>query len=201
MSDTEYSNSSITGIILAGGRGTRMAGADKGLVPLEGCPLIEFVIEALAPQVGGFVISANRNLDAYARYGWPVVEDAIAGYQGPLAGIASALAVVKTPFALVVPCDGPRPPADLARRLHAALDAGDAELAMAHDGERLHPLHSLLRTNLRERLLADVGRGELKVQQWMRARRHAVADFSDDPAAFDNLNSPDELAAWSGRRP
>lgn len=201
MSDTELSTSWITGIILAGGRGTRMGGADKGLVALDGCPLIDFVIAALAPQVSGFVISANRNIDAYARYGWPVVEDAVGGFQGPLAGIASALAIVKTPYALVVPCDAPRPPADLARRLYAALIAEDADLAMAHDGERLHPLHSLLRTSLREHLLADVKNGELKVQQWMRARRHAVVDFSADPGAFDNLNSPDELAAWGKSGP
>ena len=175
-----------------------MGGEDKGLLSLAGRRLVEHAMESLAPQVSGFVISANRNLDEYARYGWPVVPDIVAGFQGPLAGIASALERASTPLALVVPCDGPRPPPDLACRLLAALIAGDAEIAMAHDGQHLQPLHCLLRAELREPLLADVARGHLKVQQWMRSRRHVIVDFSDQPTAFDNLNSPNELAAWGG---
>lgn len=201
MPRQNFSTTEITGIVLAGGRGRRMGGDDKGLIALAGRPLVEHAMGALAGQSRDIVISANRNLDEYARYGRPVVADTIGGFQGPLAGIAAALAEVDTPLALVVPCDGPRPPDDLARRLHAALLAGEAEVALAHDGRRLQPLYCLLRVELRGPLTADVERGHLKVQQWMRSRRHAIVDFADSIAAFDNINTPDELAAWDGRRP
>jgi molybdenum cofactor guanylyltransferase len=113
----------ITGVILAGGRGSRLGGVDKGLVPLHGRPLIEHVIDALRPQVGALLISANRNRDIYASYGYPVIADVMGDYDGPLAGMLSAMRAAGTAYILTTPCDAPSIPADLARRLAEALDS------------------------------------------------------------------------------
>lgn len=182
----------ITGVVLAGGRGSRMGNRDKGLVPLAGRPLVDHVLDALRPQVDTVIVSANRSLDTYRRYGYRVVTDTETGFQGPLAGMAAAIVHVSTPLALFVPCDGPRLPRDLARRLYQALAAADAEVAVAHDGERLQPAHSLLRAALAEELTAAVAAGERRIAHWFRGRRTVEVDFSDVADAFVNVNTPEE---------
>jgi len=127
----------VTGLILAGGQARRMSGEDKGLVDLAGRPMVERVIEALRPQVGSLLLSANRNLDRYAAYGYPVVADELDGFQGPLAGVLSALRSVATEFMVAVPCDAPCLPPDLVQRLHASCLADTADAAVVHDGRRL----------------------------------------------------------------
>jgi molybdopterin-guanine dinucleotide biosynthesis protein A len=186
----------ITGLVLAGGRGSRMGGADKGLRPLRGRPLAQHAIERLRPQVGPLWVSANRNADAYAALGAPVCADTVPGQPGPLAGVLAGLAACATPWLAVVPCDVPRFPADLVRRLAAGLQAAGAELAIAttlEDGApRAHPVFCLLPATLRDDLAASLARDERRVLQWMRRHRCAEVPF-DDAAAFANANTGDDL--------
>jgi molybdenum cofactor guanylyltransferase/molybdopterin-guanine dinucleotide biosynthesis protein MobB len=176
-----------------------MGGVDKGLVEIDGRPLVAHVLEALRPQVGPVLINANRHREEYAALGCEVVADAIAGYFGPLAGIASAMEAADTPYLLTVPCDGPLLPADLATRLHNRLTTEDAELCVAHDGGRLQPIFALLRRTLLPRLLAYVEGGGHKVEEWCHHQRLAVADFSDCAEAFVNVNTPADRAVVARR--
>ncbi len=187
----------ITGVILAGGRGQRMGGEDKGFVVLAGRPMVAHVLAALTPQVDALAISANRNLERYAEYGHPVITDTDPDFQGPLAGMAGVLARVATPLTLFVPCDGPRLPADLAARLSAALNA-DTPPAMASDGERLQPAHALVRTELASRLTADLAGGERRIANWLRSVGAVIVDFSDQADAFANVNTPQERDRLAG---
>ncbi len=186
----------ITGLVLAGGRGSRMGGADKGLQPLQGRPLAQHAIERLRPQVGALSISANRNADAYASLGVPVWADTVPGQPGPLAGMLAGLAACATPWLAVVPCDVPRLPADLVARLAAGLQAAGAELAIAVTLEggqhRAHPVFCLLPATLRGDLAAALARDERRVLRWMRRHRCAEVLF-DDAAAFTNANTGDDL--------
>lgn len=184
---------SVTGVVLAGGEATRMGGSDKGLLPVLGRPMVEYVLGAIRPQVASVLISANRNLGAYGRYGVPVVADEQIGFQGPLAGVAAALKAARTAFLVTVPCDSPFVPGDLVRRLGRALESADAELCVAHAGGRIQPVFALLRTGLLGPLLEYLERGERKVDRWFSERRMTTTDFSDAPDAFLNVNTPDDL--------
>ncbi|MBK1646255.1 hypothetical protein CKO25_16705 [Thiocapsa imhoffii] len=183
----------VTGVILAGGRGSRLGGIDKGLAVFRGRPLIESVLERLAPQVDGILISANRNQDRYRRYGYPVISDLEPGFQGPLTGILSAMLASRTGWIQCVPCDSPQCPSDLVARMQAAIGSNAVELVMAADGERLQPLFVLLRVSLAARLQADLKGGTRSAVQWMLRQTHALADFSDQTRAFLNINTPLEL--------
>lgn len=182
----------ITGVILAGGRAQRLGGSDKGLLPLAGRPLVAWVIEALTPQVAGLLISANRNLDAYRRFGYPLVSDSLEGFQGPLAGILSAMDAAPTPWLLTAPCDGPFLAPDLGARLVQALVQAGASLALASDGVRSQPLFALLPVSLAADLRAYLAAGHREVGRWMARHRAAVAEFGDRPHAFANLNAPED---------
>lgn len=185
--------SNLTGLILAGGRARRLGGVDKGLLPLGGRPLVAWAIQALEPQVGALLINANRRLDLYRGFGHPVIPDRDADHAGPLAGIASALAAAPTGWVLCVPCDTPLVPGDLATRLADALLTGEADVAAAHDGTRLQPLHALIPVRLAEALDHYLASGGGAVQGWYRSLRVALADFSDRPEDFSNINTWDEL--------
>jgi molybdopterin-guanine dinucleotide biosynthesis protein A len=184
----------ITGVILAGGRARRMGGLDKGLTPFAGRPLVAWVIEALAPQVGALLISANRNREAYAAFGHPVIADDIEGFQGPLAGIASAMDAARTPWILTAPCDGPFLAPDLAGRLLSALALEDAEIAVAFDGERIQPVYALIPVSLAPSLRGFLAAGDRKTGRWCARHRTALADFSDRPECFANVNSEEDAA-------
>lgn len=186
----------ITGVILAGGRGSRLGGVDKGLVRLRGRPLIEHAIDALRPQVGGLLISANRNRDVYAAYGIPVIADVMGDYDGPLAGILSAMRAATTPYNLIAPCDAPSLPSDLAARLVAALVREKAAVsAVVLDG-RLQPVFALLSATLVGDLEKCLQRGERGTGEWLRRQRLVEVDFSDAAGAFININTPEELQEW-----
>jgi molybdenum cofactor guanylyltransferase len=187
----------ITGVILAGGRGRRMGGLDKGLIELAGRPLVEQVVNALAPQVQTILINANRNAEIYARYGYPVVADDLHDYQGPLAGLVAAMAVATTPWFLSVPCDAPYPHPELASRLTAVLQQNRAELAIAHDGSRLQPIYALIPVTFASDIRIYLNSGERRIGYWYTTHRMAIADFSDSPAYFRNINSPEE---WENLR-
>ena len=180
----------LTVAILAGGAASRLGGRDKGLEPLAGKPLIEWVVAA-CPRSVELVIVANRNLDEYARYG-RVVTDAEAGFRGPLAGVASALAAARTSRVLTLPVDCPDPPSDLAKRL-AALDAA---ATVAHDGERRQPLFALYRVELAEAAAAGAKAGQ-GVWEWQESIGAIEVDFADERRQFHNLNTPEEFAAYA----
>lgn len=183
----------ITGVILAGGQGKRLGGVDKGLVPLHGKPLIEHVIAALQPQVGSLLISANRNRETYAAYGFPVIADVIGDYDGPLAGMLSAMRAAGTPYILTAPCDAPRLPADLAQRLCAALARANADAAVAASGGQMQPVFALLSTRLADELQKFIEAGGRGVGEWMRRQPAAVSDFPGGAGVFMNINTPEEL--------
>jgi molybdenum cofactor guanylyltransferase len=180
----------ITGVILAGGMARRMGGQDKGLVAFSGRPLIEWVIAALRPQVHGLLINANRNQEAYAVYGYPVIADDIEGFQGPLAGLACAMAAAATPWMVTAPCDGPYLARDLVERLCSALGREQAELAVATDGERMQPVYALVPVALAPSLHSFLASGERKIDHWYARHRLALADLGDRPESFANINSP-----------
>lgn len=182
----------LTGLVLAGGQGRRMGGLDKGLIEIAGRPMIEHVLDALRPQVGTLLINANRNLERYAHYGCRVLSDSQAGYLGPLAGVASALAVVETDLLLTAPCDSPLLAPDLAACLGLALERQQADLAVAHDGERQQPVFLLLRRSLGADLDEYLAGGGRKIDQWLARHRLAEADLSHRRDSFINVNDPGE---------
>lgn len=184
----------LTGVILAGGKARRLGGIDKGLAEIAGRPLVEWILEALRPQVDGIIINANRNRDAYQGYGYPVVADDFGDFEGPLAGFAAAMAAAGTGAILTLPCDSPRPPPELAARLLQSLQTEGAELAVAHDGERLQPVYALLPVVLLDSLRRFLAEGERKIDVWYARHRMVTADFSDYPDAFLNLNRPEDMA-------
>lgn len=166
-----------------------MGGVDKGLVELGGRPMVEYVMDALRGQTARLLINANRSFDAYARYGATVVRDREEGFLGPLAGIASLMAAADTDWLLTSPCDSPEVPANLGSRLWHAIVQDDAEIGVAHSGERLEPVFALLRCDLREDLEAYLASGERKIDRWYHRHRMAAADFSDCPEMFVNVNT------------
>lgn len=186
----------ITGLVLAGGRGSRMGGVDKGLQNHRGVPLAMHALLRLQPQVGELMVNANRNLGAYEAFGAPVWPDALPDYPGPLAGLLAGLERCETPYLVTVPCDTPDFPEDLVARLAAALEAEGAEIAMAATTEdgvlRTQPVFCLLRAELMESLVAFLQSGERKIDRWTARHRVAVVAF-DDAAAFFNANTPAEL--------
>jgi molybdopterin-guanine dinucleotide biosynthesis protein A len=188
-----------TGVILAGGRATRMGGRDKGLLPLAGKPMVEWVMAALKPQVTDIIINANRNLDTYAAYGYRVVSDRLHGFCGPLAGIASSMESASTPYIVTTPCDSPLVPLDLAHRLYRALRVNRAEISVAHNGERLQPVFALLECAILNSLLDYLEAGERKIDTWYSRHKLAIVDFSDRPESFVNINTPDEIEAVASR--
>ncbi|MBB3255660.1 molybdopterin-guanine dinucleotide biosynthesis protein A [Paraburkholderia bannensis] len=194
--------SSITGLVLAGGRGQRMGGADKGLQRLHGKPLAAHVLARLAPQVGVLAISANRNREAYAALGAPwqasVLVDTLPDYPGPLAGLLAGLRAARTEWLLSAPCDSPWLPADLAMRLAEAARGRGVAIATATTtsaaGEvSLHPVFALLHSSLADDLAAFLDAGERKVRAWYARHTAAEVDFADE-RAFYNVNSLQDLA-------
>ena len=194
MQTISYNKQDVTGVILAGGQARRMAGKDKGLLEVAHQPMIEYVLEACRGQVGPVIINANRNQSVYARYHYPVVSDQLDGYCGPLAGIASAMQHCRTEFMVTVPCDSPLIPEDLVQRLFQALREQDTDLSVAHNGERLQPVFTLLKCKLIDSIMDYLNRGERKIDRWFSLHSHAVVDFSDHPDTFLNINTPEDLA-------
>lgn len=186
----------ITGLILAGGRGSRMGSIDKGLVPLAGKPMVAHVLERLSPQVQRLLINANQNLDTYAAFGAPVWPDAMPDFAGPLAGLQTGLMHCETPYLVTAPCDSPFLPADLVQRLAAALQAEDADLAVAVTGEgetrQPHPVFCLAKASLLPHLTQFLEGGGRKVDRWYASLRVAEVHFADE-AAFRNINTLAEL--------
>ena len=181
----------VTGIVLAGGRGSRMGGVDKGLQPLRGKPMIEWVLARLAPQVAEVIVNANQNIPAYEKYGYRVVPDEIAGFAGPLAGLHAGLKAAAHPLVVTVPCDSPFLPPDLVSRLEDSL--GENQLAVAKTGAQPHPVFSLMKREVRESLEAFLAAGGRKIDAWYAALKVVEVSFDDEADAFRNINTLEEL--------
>jgi molybdopterin-guanine dinucleotide biosynthesis protein A len=187
---------SVTGLILAGGKGSRMGGVDKGLQAFRGKRLVDHVYERFAPQVGGVIINANQNHEEYKTFGVRVVSDAIGGYAGPLAGLHAGLSVSKRPFLASVPCDSPFLPADLIERLYRRIDESGAELAVAKTGDQPHPVFSLMRRGVLDHLADFLKGGGRKIDVWYATLNVVEVAFDDEPEAFSNINTREELQTW-----
>jgi molybdopterin-guanine dinucleotide biosynthesis protein A len=185
----------VTGLILAGGVGRRMGGVDKGLTVLRGRPMVAWVLERLAPQVSELLINANQNLERYRDFGYPVVSDEIAGFAGPLAGLHAGMKSAPGSFVLMVPCDSPFLPTDLAQRLFDALHEAHADLAVAKTGGQPYPVFALARTSLRPHLAAFLEGGGRTVYAWYDSLKVIEVAFDDQEQAFTNINTRDELKA------
>ncbi len=186
-------SSNVSAVILAGGQGRRMNYKNKGLIKLDGKPLIEHVITRMQSQVDEIIISANENKEQYAQYGLSVVSDQNFELLGPLAGIAAGLKNMTTDYALIVPCDCPFIPLDLAARMISKLSEHNTFVCVAQDPERMQPLFTLLHRALLPKLQNSLNNRELKVGRWMSEQAHCVVNY-DDPMAFFNINTPEELA-------
>lgn len=186
--------STLTVAILAGGEGRRVGGDDKGWLMLGGIPLIERVVSHVREQADAILICANRRADDYARLG-SVIADSRLGFHGPLAGIASALARCASPWLLTVPVDAPEPPFDLAQRLHAAVIAHAADVAVAHDGAQRQPLFALYRRELAQSAATALDAG-MAVYRWQENLGAVAVDFADRAPAFANLNTMNAFREW-----
>jgi molybdopterin-guanine dinucleotide biosynthesis protein A len=197
MNTDPISPADITGLVLAGGRGSRMGGVDKGLQTFQGMPMALYTLLRLQGQVGHTMINANRNIAAYEAMGAPVWPDTVPDYPGPLAGMLTGLEHCETPWLVSVPCDTPEFPVDLVARLAQAASARDAEIALAatreSDGSlQMHPVFCLMRSSLLESLMAFMSSGERKIDRWTARHRCATVVF-DDAGAFFNANTREEL--------
>lgn len=191
----------ITGIVLAGGLGRRMSddgsGVDKGLQPFRGRPMIEHALERFTPQVGTVIVNANRNLERYRAFGWPVVPDAVEGFAGPLAGLHAAMSQARSSWVATVPCDSPFLPLDLVARLAEAVERSvthgeGAQIAVARTGAQAHPVFALVECALLPDLQRFLSEGRRKIDAWYAPLRVVEVDF-DDASAFRNLNTMQEL--------
>lgn len=178
-----------TGVVLAGGRGTRMQGVDKGLLPFAGRPLAARVLDALRPQVTHLLISANRNLERYAALGVPVVPDTVPGFQGPLAGMLAGLRHASTGWVLFAPCDALYLPDNLAARLHGA-----GGTAYATAGSDALYTCCLLHRSLVAEMESALREGRRALRDFLAAQGAIAVDFPDWPAQLRNANTPQDLA-------
>lgn len=185
----------VAGVILAGGLARRMNNQDKGLILYHGRPLVCYAIDALAGAMSEIIINANRNIEQYGQFGRPVVPDQTASFDGPLAGILTAMLHTRAEVLVVLPCDSPLIRTEHVLKLLEARTDGDAEIAAAHDGERLHPVFLALKTGLKDSLQDYLSRGERKIDRWLEQHKLVLADFRATPNIFTNVNTMTELAA------
>lgn len=191
-------NSNITGLILAGGKARRMGGVDKGLLPFKGQPMISHVIKRLSPQVGEILINANREIASYQGLGFKVIQDEIADFAGPLAGLHAGMKAANTEFLLSVPCDSPLLPENLTQRLMADLMEKHADIAVAKTGTQQHPVFCLCKTSLAQDLESYLTAGGRKVDEWQKRHAYIEVLFDDNASAFANINTPEELQNLEG---
>ena len=183
----------VTGVILAGGLARRMGNQDKGWVDFKGQPLVSYALNAMIKVADQTIINANRNLADYQKLGFPVVSDQSDNFDGPLAGILAAMTLAKPGLLLVMPCDSPFFKASHLQKLLAARAENDADVAVAYDGKRLHPVFLALTTSLSHSLQTYLQSGQRKLETWLEQHNNVKADFSAEPDIFININSLAEL--------
>jgi molybdenum cofactor guanylyltransferase len=186
-------NLSVTGVVLSGGRATRMGGVDKGLVLFRGRTLVEWVLDWIEPQVAEVFISVNQNLDRYLAFGHPVLTDRITGFAGPLAGLHAALCLARSDLVVTVPCDSPFAPADLVQRMTQGLARSSADAAVARTGDQRHPVFCLCRAGLLQNLTVFLESGGRKVDAWHAALNVCEIAFDDHAGGLLNINTLEQL--------
>jgi molybdopterin-guanine dinucleotide biosynthesis protein A len=184
----------VTGVILAGGLARRMNNQDKGLINYKGRPMVSYAINALAAVADQSIINANRNLEHYQQFGLPVVADQTDSFDGPLAGVLTAMIYADTDILVVMPCDSPLIKAEHLQKLLLTRAEHDADVAVAFDGERLHPVFLAIKTSLRTSLQDYLDSGQRKIDRWLEQQKMVKADFSNEPEIFININTLTELS-------
>jgi molybdenum cofactor guanylyltransferase/molybdopterin-guanine dinucleotide biosynthesis protein MobB len=196
MNNPAIPRPTVTGVILAGGQARRMNGQDKGLLTFNGQPLIKHTIACLLDQVDHLLINANRNITNYQAFGFSVIEDELSDFQGPLAGMLSAMHSATTDYILTVPCDCPSISVQLRQRMMETLLINNADIAVGYDGERIHPVFSLIPVRLKNDLENYLKNGDRKIDLWFEQHNLVLVDFSDQPDTFVNFNSPNDIDSF-----
>ena len=188
------SQTKVTGVILAGGLARRMNNQDKGLINYKGHPMVTYAIAALTTVADQSLINANRNKEQYEAFGLPVVADQTGSFDGPLAGVLTAMLYTDSDVLVVIPCDSPLIKAEHLQKLLLTRADNDADVAVAFDGERLHPVFLAIKTSLKDRLQDYLAIGQRQVEHWLKQQKMVKADFSDEPEIFININTLTELS-------
>jgi len=188
QTQNQISNEEITVLILAGGRGSRVQGRDKGLIPLLGKPAIEHLLARILPQSSRLLISANRNLDRYSRYGYPVVRDTLGGFAGPLAGILAGFGACQTSHMLTLPVDAPLADRHYLARMKRSLEQTGSAACVAEFEGQMEPVFCLAECRAQATLEAYLEAGQRSAQGWLKQLGATRVDFSDVPQQFINLN-------------
>lgn len=188
------SQTKVAGVILAGGRARRMNNQDKGLVNFKGRPMVSYAIAALAPVVDCVFINANRNIDQYRQFGWPVISDQTDSFDGPLAGVLTAMIHADADVLVVIPCDSPLIKTEHLQKLLLARAENNADIAVAFDGIRMHPVFLAIKTTLQSSLQDYLADGQRKVAGWLAQQNWVQVDFSNEPEIFININTMTELS-------
>ena len=188
----KISKNEISAVILAGGKGSRMGGKDKGLIEFRGLALIAHVVNVVKIRVNQIFISANRSLDDYSKYGKVIVDD-LEDYQGPLAGISKALKVCSSNYLLVLPCDSPMIDLTLIDALIERMESSESDICVAHDGKIMHATFALMKSNLNESLDKFLDDGGRKMALWYRQQYTERVDVSSHLELLTNLNSPEDF--------
>jgi len=194
------SQTKVAGVILAGGRARRMNNQDKGLVNFNGRPMVSYAIAALAPVVECVFINANRNIDLYRQFGLPVISDQTDSFDGPLAGILTAMIHVDADVLAVMPCDSPLIKSEHLRKLLSVREENNADVAVAFDGEKMHPVFLAIKTSLQDSLQNYLAGGQRKVAVWLEQQNLVQVDFSSEPEIFSNINTMTELSKLEGAK-
>ena len=184
----------ITGVILAGGLARRMNNQDKGLITYKGRPMVSYAIAALTAIADQTIINANRNKEQYKAFGLPVVADQTDSFDGPLAGVLTAMIYTDADVLIVMPCDSPLIKAEHLQKLLATRATKNADVAVAFDGERLHPVFLAIKTSLKSGLQNYLACGQRKMDRWLEQQKMVKADFSNEPEIFTNINTLTELS-------
>jgi molybdenum cofactor guanylyltransferase len=190
----------VAGVILAGGRSRRMDNQDKGLVGFKGRPMISYAIAALSPVVDYVLINANRNIDQYRQFGWPVISDQTDSFDGPLAGILSAMIHAEADVLVVIPCDSPFITTEHLQKLILTRAENNADVAVAFDGTRVHPVFLAIRAELQVSLQNYLADGQRKVEAWLDRQNLVRANFSGESEIFCNINTMAELSGLEETR-
>ena len=193
---TEHKNnqSIVMGVILAGGLARRMNNQDKGLINYNGKPLVTYAINALSAITKHILINANRNKETYLSFGFPVIADQTDSFDGPLAGILTAMINTDANILIIVPCDSPLIKDKHLQKLLTALTKNNADIAVAFDGTHLHPVFLALKISLKNSLQEYLDSGQRKVLNWIEQQNMVKVDFQDEPEIFININTLTELA-------
>ena len=184
----------VTGVVLAGGLARRMNNQDKGLINYKGRPMVSYAIAALNAVADQTLINANRNREQYQAFGLPVVADQTGNFDGPLAGVLTAMIYTDADILVVMPCDSPLIKAEHLRKLLVTRAENDADVAVAFDGERLHPVFLAMKTSLKASLQDYLASGQRKMDRWLEQQKMVKVDFSNEPEIFTNINTLTELS-------